>query len=269
MRNTKTSTVPAVDIMEPKLLLSTAGPLISRQALTGVVREVKAIVSTLGKTENTPEASAQLTGLALQIPSGSRGPAASTGLALSWQSDIELYRPHSKRSLITTQKRLLNDLNLYIQLGGNGGNSPVSGSGTNTPTTPGYGAGGTTTPTPTPNPGHGTTGVPNPSPELSLDSVQIENTTGMALLVTVQLETPLPQQPTITQTISAQPNSIATFNFGTSTGDFMMMDVSRAGGGATPPPFDNINLSQPMSGYNGTVFTISVFSSYFSVNIPT
>ena len=43
------------------------------------------------------------------------------------------------------------------------------------------------TSTPTPTPGHGTTGTPTPVPTPSLDSVRIQNTTGLALVVTVHL----------------------------------------------------------------------------------
>jgi hypothetical protein len=63
MRRTKTSILPCVDLMEPRLLLSTAAPLLSKQALSGVVRDVKAIVSTLAKTHDTVQASASLTEL--------------------------------------------------------------------------------------------------------------------------------------------------------------------------------------------------------------
>ena len=56
------------------------------------------------------------------------------------------------------------------------------------------------------------------------------------------------------------------FNFGTATNAFMTMDVSRADGGQSPAPFNNIDLSQPLGGYNGTLFTISLFGPYFNVN---
>ena len=45
----------------------------------------------------------------------------------------------------------------------------------------------------------------------------------------------------------------------------MTMDVSRADRLQTPPPFTNISLSQPITGYNGTLFTISLFGPYFNV----
>ncbi|HEX3451414.1 MAG TPA: hypothetical protein VHS97_24385 [Isosphaeraceae bacterium] len=263
MRRTKTAVLPSVDVMEPRLLLSTAAPLLSKHALTGVVREIRAIVSTLAKTGDTAQASAQLAGLSSQIPSG---PA---GLAQSWQSDIGLYRPHSARSIVSMETRIVGDLDRYNRGVVDGGNRPVSGSGSTTSTTPNQGTGGTATPVPMPKSGQGTAGTSTPAPLPSLDSVRIQNTTGLALQVTVHLEVPQNHQPSITETIPAQGSSIASFDFGTATNVFMTMDVSRAdGGGQSPPPWTNINLSQPLSGYNGVLFTISLFGSYFSVNVP-
>jgi hypothetical protein len=262
VRRTKTGFLPGVDRMEARLLLSTAAPPLSKHALTGVVREVRAIVNTLARTENTVQASAQLSGLSSQVSSGS------VALALSWQADIGLYRPHSVKSINTTERRVLSDLYLFIQRAVDGGDGPASGSGSSTSTTPVQGTGGTSTPAPTTNPGQESRGTPTPSSTPSLDSVRIENTTGLTLLVTVQLEVPQVQQPSITETIPAQGDSIVCFDFGTDTGDFMTMDVSSASGGQSPPPWSNVNLSQPMGGYNGVVFTISLFGSYFSVNVP-
>ena len=129
MRRTKMSILPSVDVMEPRVLLSTAAPLLSKHALSAVVRDVKAIMSTLAKTEDTGQASAQLTGLSTRIPSGPEG------LALSWQSDLGLYRPQSARSIVTTERRILGDLYRYVQGGVDGSNPPATGSGsTTTPT---------------------------------------------------------------------------------------------------------------------------------------
>ena len=126
MRRTKTGFSPSVDVMERRVLLSTAAPLLSKPALSGVVRDVKAIIHTLARTEDTAQASAQLTALSSRIPSGPEG------LAPSWQSDIGLYRPHSARSIITTQRRILGDLHRYVQGGIDGGSPPVTGSGSAT-----------------------------------------------------------------------------------------------------------------------------------------
>jgi hypothetical protein len=246
--------------MEPRLLLFAAAPLLSHHALGGVVREVNAIVRTLAKTEDAVQASTQLTGLASQIPFGSQG------LAPLWQSDVGLYRPHSARSVITTQKRIVADLDRFDQRGVYGGGPPVSTSGSATPVTPVHVPGGTAAPAPTPDPGRGAGGTPAPPvPTSSLDSVRIQNTTGLALVVTIHLNVAQVQQPRITETIPAQGSSIAVFNFGTATNAFMTMDVSRADRGQSPAPFNNINLSQPLSGYNGTLFTISLLGPYFNV----
>ena len=72
-------------------------------------------------------------------------------------------------------------------------------------------------------------------PASSLDSVKIQNTTGLALVVTVHLKVPQIQQPWITETIPVEGNTIASFNFGTATNAFMTMDVSLADGGQSPP----------------------------------
>jgi hypothetical protein len=229
--------------MEQRLLLSSAAPLLSRHALGVVVREVKAIVSTLAKTGDTVQANAQLTALSSQIPSGS------VALASAWQNDIALFRPHSPGSIMTTEKRILGDLYRDIQGGAAGASSPVSSSG----------------PTTSAAPIVGTAVAPTPQPTPSLDSVRIENTTGLALVVTVHLEVPQNHQPAITETIPAQGTTTALFDFGSATNVFMTMDVSRADGSQSPPPFTNINLAQPISGYNGTLFTISLFGPYFNV----
>lgn len=135
MPRTKMNVSPSVDVMEPRVLLSTATPLISKHALSGVAREVRTIMNTLAKTEDTVQASAQLTRLSSRIPTGPQG------LAPSWQSDIGLYRPHSARSISTTERRILGDLYSYVEDGIEGGNAPVSGSGSSTSTTPGHGWG--------------------------------------------------------------------------------------------------------------------------------
>src|SRR5215475_12350453 len=121
MRRTKLGVLPTVDVLEPRVLLSTAAPLLSQHALRGVVRDVRSIMSTLARTEDTVQASAQLTELSSRIPSGPEG------LAPSWRSDLGLYRPHSARSIVTTERRILGDLYRYVRGGVAGGNRPVAG----------------------------------------------------------------------------------------------------------------------------------------------
>ena len=109
MRRTKSSVSPNVDVVESRVLLSAAGPVFSAHAFRGVVQNVKAIMTTLARTENTVQASAHLTRLSARIPSGPEG------LAASWQSDLDRYRPHSAGSIITTEKLILNDLNRFLR----------------------------------------------------------------------------------------------------------------------------------------------------------
>jgi hypothetical protein len=243
MRSSKKRVSPSVDVMEPRILLSAATPLLTQHALNGVVRDIRGIMSTLARTEDTVRASAQLTSLSSRIPFGPEA------LAPSWREDIGHYRPHTVGSVVTTKNRILSDLYHYIRGGGGGGSRPVTGSGSTTSRSPCHGTGGTSTPVPL----------------ASLDSVTIRNTTGLALLVTVRLEVPQVQQPFITEMIPAQGSTTVPFNFGTATDAFMTISMSRADGGQTPPPFTDLSLSQPMGGYNGASFTISIFGPYFNV----
>jgi hypothetical protein len=252
MRRAKTNFVPGIATMEPRLLLSTAAPLVSRQELTGVVREIKAIVSSLARTHDTVQASTQLTGLSSQLPSGSER------LAAAWQNDLSLYRPHSAKSAISTEQRIINALERLVAEG----TQSVSGSGSTTSAAPVQGSQGAGTPISTPTP----TPSPAPTPAPSLDSVRIQNTTGLALVVTVYLNDSQNPEPFITETIPAQGDPTVLFNFGTSTNAFMTMNISRADGLQSPAPFDNINLSQPLDGYDGTLFSISLLGPYFNVN---
>jgi hypothetical protein len=248
MRRTNMGISPSVDAIESRILLSSA-PLLARHALTGVVRDVKAIISTLARTENIDQASARLTTLTSRIPSGPQA------LAPSWQSDLGLYHPGSAKSLMAAERRILGDLYRYVQGGNAAGNPPATGSSTATSTAPGHAGGGGTT-----------TNPPVSAP--SLDSVKIENTTGLALLVTIHLDVPQTPQPSITETIPAQGSSIVPFDFGTATDAFITMDVRRADGGLSPAPWTDISLSQPIGGYNGTLFSISLVGPYFNVSVP-
>ena len=93
----------------------------------------------------------------------------------------------------------------------------------------------------------------------------IQNTTGLAITVTVRLDVPQVQQPWITKTIPAQGTTTVPFNFGTATDAFMTMDVSMANGSQTPPPLTDLSLSQPLGGYKGLLFSISLVGPYFNV----
>jgi hypothetical protein len=254
MRRTKPALSPTVDVMEPKLLLSAAASLDSARALDRVVHEVRGVVNLLARTADTAQASAQLTGLASEISPSS------SGLSTSWQNDLALYRPGSQRSAIAIQKRIIIDLHHFLQGGINGGSQSPSGTGSTSSGSPSQGATGT----PSPSPGSSDTSGRASTP--SLDSVRIQNDTGLALAVTIYLDDGQNPQPYITATIQAQGDPTVLFNFGTSTNAFMTMNISRADGLPSPAPFENVDLSQPLNGYEGTLFTISLLGPYFNVN---
>jgi hypothetical protein len=267
MRRTKPRLLPSMDVMEPRSLLSAGGSLASARVLTRVDHLVKSIVTSLAKTDDIVQANANLASLASQVAP------TSPSLAVSWQSDVALFRPGSPKSKITTQQRIIDDLRRLLHNVVPAGTGTVTGAGSTTAGTgTGTGTGSTTSSTPTPgtagtsNPSQGDSGTSAPVPAPSLDSVQIQNQTGLALKVTVFLDDSQNPLPFITETISSQGDPTELFNFGTSTGAFMTMNISRADGLQSPAPFDNIQLSQPLGGYAGTLFSISLLGPYFNVN---
>jgi hypothetical protein len=253
MRRNTPRLLPTVDVAEPRLLLSATAPLSSASPLARVVHEVKAIVNNLAKTDDMVQASANLSSLASQIAPSSNQ------LAAWWQHDVALYRRGSPRSVIATQQRIVSDLRHFLQATARGTSQPVTGTGSTTAGAPTQGT--TTTPTPTPT----GTSTSSPATTPSLDSVRIENETGLSLTVTVYLDDSQNPEPYITETIPAQGNPTVLFNFGTSTGAFMTMNISRSDNLQSPAPFDNVQLSQPLGGYDGTLFTISLLGPYFNV----
>lgn len=261
MPRSKTRVSPSLEVVESRTLLSAAGPVMTPHALNVVVRDIRGIMNTLARTDDTARASRHLTRLSSRVPSGREG------LAPAWRADVGLYSPGTVGSIFTTQGRIVNDLYQYIAIVG-GGSGPVTRSGSSPSPNPGTGAGmgsstgtGTSTGTDT-----GAGGSTTPEPAASLDSVNIQNTTGLALRVTVHLNVPQVQKPSITWIIPSQGRTTQLFDFRSSTGAFMSMDVSRADGGQTPPPFNNVNLSEPIGGYKGTTFSISVFGSWFNIS---
>ena len=233
--------------MDARVLPSAAAPLLTQHALHGVVREVRATMNTLARTGDAAGASGKLNALASSIPSGSEG------LAPMWRNDLGLYRPNRPGSVAVAETRILGDLRRFVRGGRQGGGGAPVASPAPTPPEPPQG----TSPT--------TTNTPAPSPSPSVDNVTIRNTTGLALVVTVHLQVPQVQKPWITETIPAQGTTALPFDFRTATRAFMTMDIARADGGQSPSPFDHLSLDQPIGGYDGEVFTISVFGSNFNV----
>lgn len=241
MPETKKSLSPSLEQAEPRMLLTAATSLLSPHALRGVVQDVKAIMNTLARSGDTNQASHQLTELSSKVPSGPEG------LAPIWQKDLGLYNPHAMGSVAAARRRILGDLDHFVRHGGANARATGWRSTTSPPAAEGPSGGG------------GPVAMP------SLDGVSIRNTTGLALLVTVHLEVAQVEKPWITETIPAQGNTTLAFDFGTETDAFMSVDIRRADGLQSPPPFTDFSLSQPMDGYNGALFTISVFGSYFNV----
>jgi hypothetical protein len=98
---------------------------------------------------------------------------------------------------------------------------------------------------------------------LSRDTVRIQNLTGFHIDVTARLMVHGSIKPTISRRIG--PNgAVDTFSFGRHTNDFIWIDVRRVGG-ATPPPF-TVPLNQPLGGYFGKLYTVSVFGDRFNVS---
>ncbi len=113
-------------------------------------------------------------------------------LAPSGQSDIVLDRSHSARSVIATEALNLGDIFRHIQVG-------IFHL-------------------------QGRRGPHSPLPSLSLDSVQIMNTTPWPILVTIHLQSSPPPMP-INQTVGYQ--TTLPFDFMSATDAKMTMDVSR------------------------------------------
>lgn len=253
MKPTKRRVAPVVDAMEPRTLLSTGATLLSSHALRGVVHRVHVIVANLVRSGDTDRASAALANLAARIPSGTEQ------LAPAWRADLARYQPANPGSGMATQRRLLRGLNHFVRGHASGGGvgppAPGPRSTGQPPSSAGTGA----------STASGTAGNSGSvTPAAHLDSVTIANTTGLNLLVTVYLRVPQVQQPWITTTIPAG-SPIVAFDFGSATGSFMTMTVSMADGSQSPPPLANVALDQPIAGYRGTLFTISLFGPYFNV----
>lgn len=252
MRRAKTRVAPGVEMAESRVLLSAAAPLLGPHQLGGIVHDVRAIMKTLARTGDTAQAGAQLTTLSSKVPGGPEQ------LAPAWRADLGLYRPDVAGSVGAVRRRIIGELDQYVHGGGKSGNTPVTGP--SAPPAP--------PPAPLPAPAPPPVGSTTPPAAPSLDSVTVQNNTGLAIQVTIYLQVSQVQKPWITWNIPAQGATTRLFDFRSSTDAFMTMNVSRADGGQTPPPLNNLSLSQPMGGYNGTLFTISVFGSSFNVTPP-
>ena len=239
MRRQTPRILPVLDAIESRVLPSGAAPLISPHALRVDVAEVRTIMGSLARTGNITRAESRLDAVAAKIPGGTQV------LLPEWRVDLSVYRSSGRSvTAAVAANRIIGDLEGYVEGDGVTSSPPNSGSSTSPP----------------PNSGSST---PPTSP--SEDSVTIQNETGLALAVTVRLDVPQVQQPYITETIAAQAGSSVLFNFGTATDAFMTITITRADG-VPSPPYLSVALDQPIGGYDGTAFTISMVGPYFNVN---
>jgi hypothetical protein len=103
--------------------------------------------------------------------------------------------------------------------------------------------------------------------QVSRDSVRIQNKTGLTLEVTARLKLPGIHQPTIgPKTIPAARQPIELFDFERNANAFITIDVKQKNGVQKPPPLKDYPLGQPLSGYHGKLFSISIFGDVFSVS---
>jgi hypothetical protein len=219
-----------VEAVEARRLPSSATPVLTSHTLDTVVASVEQVVARLVRTHDAARAANRLTSLAASIPFGRRQ------LAPAWVSALVVYNPAVPGSGRPMVRLLLADLKQDLAFGIASGELRVTGKDAAILTRAGLGA-----------------------PLVSLDSVRVANNTSLTLGVTVTLNN---TGRSIPMTISS--SAVALFDFGTATGNFMAISVRNANG-TSPPPFST-GLNKPFMGYNGALFTVSVFGGFFSVS---
>jgi hypothetical protein len=246
MSRLKKNLMPSVESMEQRSLPSAALPVLTTRTVNAVVVDISRVVGTLAKNNDFARAASVLTRAASKIPYGAHQ------LAPELRADLESARMVSPSTAAETRKELLGDVYQYVINGAQNGTFRVVGAGSAIyyVLSPGQGPGGT---------------IGNPPPTANADAVNIQNATGQAIQVTVRLNTS-GNPPQITQTIPATGQTTLPFNFGTSTNAFMTMSVSTANGSRPPYPLTNYQLSKPINGYFGTLFTVTILGQYFAVS---
>jgi hypothetical protein len=209
----------------------------STERLTmGRLRAVAAVVErtamNLARTHNLSRASTRLTDLASEIPDGLQQ------LAPVWRHDLASHNPQTPGSGRAFRRQLLADLKHDVAAGVAAGEFRLIG------------------------PGAAAYLRSAVLPQASLDSVTIFNSTGFGITVSASLNGTGRTLPP--RTIANSTSSL--FDFGSSTNNFISINVSRTGS-SQPPPFTNVILNRPISGYSGKQFTVSVFGGRFSVSV--
>jgi hypothetical protein len=200
--------------------------------LKAVAAKVERTVMNPARTHILSRASARLRNLASEIPNGLQR------LAPVWQHDLASYSPRTPGSRRAFKRQLLADLEHEVAAGVAAGEFRLTG------------------------PGAAAYLRSAGLAQASLDSVTIFNSTGFGITVTASLNGTGRTLPP--RTIASSTSSL--FDFGSSTDSFISINVSRTGSNQ-PPPFTNVSLSRPISGYRGKQFTVSVLGGRFSVSV--
>ena len=226
MRRSISRTMLRVEAVEPRWLPSCTIPVLTSHTYDTVVADVEQVVAKLVRTHDAARAANGLRNVSAKIPFGRRQ------LAPAWMSDLALYSSAVPGSGLATEQLLLATLKRDVASAVAAGELRVTGR-------------------------HAA--ALSRAPLASLDSVRVANNTTLTLAVTVSLNNTGRSIP-MTIPRNAVP---ALFDFGTATGNFMTISVRNANG-ANPPPFST-GLNRPISGYNGTLFSVSILGGYFSV----
>lgn len=235
MGQRKVRSTPGLEQCEARSLLS--GASLTTHTYNLVVANVHRIVANLIRTHDINQATASLNDLAAMIPSGSKD------LAQTWQKDLANYNPGARGSGIAITRQLLNDLKQDVVEGVKAGEITVTGPDARLFNRLAHRPG-------TPGP---------PRPQVAADSVNIANNTGISITVTANL---VGTTQNITKVIRG-PGPVL-FNFQSNTGNYIKVTIQPTTG-STPPAYTT-TLNRPIGGYYGALYTVSIFSGFFSVS---
>lgn len=232
MRKLGGRVAPRIEALESRECLSGASPVFTMRAYHVVTAEIRGIITALAKTHDVDRATAALTRVASQVPYGSQQ------LLPAWQHELELVGGQSGGSARILKKAIITDLKQDLVAGVDAGLFDVTGRGSSA--FHHTGLGGTAA---------------------STASVTLVNNTGLNLTVTAFLNG---SSQSITKPIGA--NSPVLIDFGSSSTNFISINIRRSDGLQPPPPATGILLNRPIGGYQGKSFGISVFANRFSVS---
>jgi hypothetical protein len=236
VRKPRVRVAVGVEELEPRELLSGVTPVLTMHTYNAVTAEVRDVIGRLSRTHDVGRAAAGLEKLAAEVPFGRQQ------LLPDWLGDLGGYSRQVPGSGLAVEREILSDLNRDILSGVSSGEFKVTGPGSaafRSGHVPGVGA-----------------------PVVSVASVNIVNSTGLNITVSAFLTG---TSQSITKPIGV--NGSALFDFGSSSNNFISINIARSDGRQPPPPSTGNILNRPISGYNGKSFTVSVFSNFFSVSV--